>query len=518
MRIRARRGLTLASATLVLAVGCRGDDTPPSAATEGEVSSSGMALDASDTTGDPEPGVCTPGETQACYEGPPGTEGLGTCAAGQQVCAADGLGFGACEGQVWPESMERCDTPQDDDCDGSTVCQPALEWSQTIAGYVMHVAARADGGAVVVGGDAYDAFQGEDLAGMFVIELDADGGLVWARSVGFREYAWPAALAVDPTGASVVVGWYDGAPDLGGGPLPSPFGFGGYAVRYDARGAHVWSYAQPTDGYFAAAFGPDDTTYVVGGYVYGSKEPEGASAQLHVVGLDADGGVSWTLLGQGSWLDDPLSLLVTEAGELALVVVAGGQGVTLGELPISVEDAYEPLVVRIGLDGTPLGYTRLLETPPFTSYDAQAFVRPGGVLVSTTISQLDDGTQTTGALLVALDEALQPVSQRFLGNSTWVRSLAPYPDGTTLMAVDFSGLLELGPIGVGVNGPAVAVVDDEGDGRWAEVLYAAQSNTDVSSVAAAPDGAVLVAGLVGEGGGVLAGGAVNGSFVAKLRP
>ena len=85
------------------------------------------------------------------------------------------------------------------------------------------------------------------------------------------------------------------------------------------------------------------------------------------------------------------------------------------------------------------------------------------------------------------------------------------------MTLDFAGLLELGPIGVGVNGPAIAVVDDEGRGRWAEVLYAEQSN-DLSSAAAAPDGAVLVAGSVIDGSAVLAGAEVHGTFVAKLRP
>lgn len=507
----------MASATWVLAgVGCR-KDGPPDAATEGGSSSSGPELDASGTTDDPEPGVCTPGETRACYEGPPGTEGLGPCTAGQQVCDADGRGFTECAGQVWPEPEERCDTPQDDDCDGLTLCEPTLEWSQTFAGYVTHVAALDDGGAVVVGSDGYDDFEDVELAGLFVVELDADGGLVWAHSTGFRAYAWPSALAVDPAGASVVVGWYDGAPDLGGGPLPSPFGFGGFVVRYDADGAYAWSHALPTDGYYAAAFGPDDTTVVAGGYVYGSKEPGSASAQLHVAALDADGGVQWILFGQGAWVSEPVSLFLTEAGELAFVAVAGGLDVTLGDLAISLADVYEPIVVRIGLDGTPLGYQRLLDPLPLTTYDVRAFARPGGALVATTVSQLQDGVQDTGALLVALDATLEPVSQQFLGDATWVRSVAPYPDGTTLMAVDFAGLLELGPIGVGVNGPAVAVVDDEGRGRWAEVLHAEQGH-DLTGAAAAPDGAVLVAGSVFDGGGVLAGGEVSGSFVAKLRP
>jgi hypothetical protein len=63
--------------------------------------------------------VCTPGDTQPCYEGPAGTEGVGLCKAGVQKCSADGAGYGACEGQVLP-SAETCSTPGDDDCDGQT--------------------------------------------------------------------------------------------------------------------------------------------------------------------------------------------------------------------------------------------------------------------------------------------------------------------------------------------------------------------------------------------------------------
>ncbi|UQA58971.1 fibrinogen-like YCDxxxxGGGW domain-containing protein [Polyangium aurulentum] len=63
--------------------------------------------------------VCAPGDTQPCYEGPAGTEGIGMCQAGTQTCNAEGTGYGACEGQVLP-ATESCDAPGDDDCDGQT--------------------------------------------------------------------------------------------------------------------------------------------------------------------------------------------------------------------------------------------------------------------------------------------------------------------------------------------------------------------------------------------------------------
>ncbi len=58
---------------------------------------------------------CTDGDTQACYTGASGTEGVGVCAAGTQTCVNGS--FGACTGEVTPTS-ETCDG-QDDDCDGT---------------------------------------------------------------------------------------------------------------------------------------------------------------------------------------------------------------------------------------------------------------------------------------------------------------------------------------------------------------------------------------------------------------
>ena len=63
--------------------------------------------------------VCAPGATESCYDGPPGTEGIGICKGGIHTCLFDGSGFEACMDQVEPQD-ENCDTPEDEDCDGAS--------------------------------------------------------------------------------------------------------------------------------------------------------------------------------------------------------------------------------------------------------------------------------------------------------------------------------------------------------------------------------------------------------------
>ncbi len=57
---------------------------------------------------------CSAGDTQTCYSGPKGTEGVGLCNAGGQVCGSAGT-WGACDGEVTPAD-EVCNG-EDDDCD-----------------------------------------------------------------------------------------------------------------------------------------------------------------------------------------------------------------------------------------------------------------------------------------------------------------------------------------------------------------------------------------------------------------
>lgn len=60
-------------------------------------------------------GGCADGDTNSCYGGPAGTDGVGACQSGMQTCSEGS--FGACMGEVRP-ATEICDDGVDNDCDG----------------------------------------------------------------------------------------------------------------------------------------------------------------------------------------------------------------------------------------------------------------------------------------------------------------------------------------------------------------------------------------------------------------
>jgi hypothetical protein len=61
--------------------------------------------------------VCAPGAQLDCYDGPPGTLGVGMCVGGKKTCAADGKAWGPCLGQIIPD-LDSCLDSLDNDCNG----------------------------------------------------------------------------------------------------------------------------------------------------------------------------------------------------------------------------------------------------------------------------------------------------------------------------------------------------------------------------------------------------------------
>ena len=188
---------------------------------------------------------CFPDEVISCYSGPPMTQDIGVCRAGQRRCSEDGAQFGSCEGEVTPGPVDNCATPQDDNCDGKAgpQCTGAPLWVKAFgAGFSEaqqgnDVGAVADGRVILCG--AYDV--GFELApevmvegsnetpSSFVAGLTPGGDGVWA--VG--ESSSPAQAPRVALG--MAVGRDDGSAYVVGNDSLSL-----YAQKLSGAGAVLW--------------------------------------------------------------------------------------------------------------------------------------------------------------------------------------------------------------------------------------------------------------------------------------
>jgi len=226
--------------------------------------------------------VCIPGSVKLCYSGAPNTVGIGVCTEGVITCAPDGLGFGACAGEVVP-GVENCATPADEDCDGQTPLCPAF-WasrygSTTGSEFIWGMALDSTGSSIVVGDmEGTVDFGGGPLTSagssdVFVAKFDAMGNHVWSKQFGNVALQSGQAIAVTPTDEVVVVGYFQGTVNFGGGVLTSAGGADMFVAKFDSAGTHLWSkrFGSATDDQLALAVAVDSVgdVYFTGSF-YGT--------------------------------------------------------------------------------------------------------------------------------------------------------------------------------------------------------------------------------------------------------
>ncbi|MFO0601899.1 MAG: SBBP repeat-containing protein [Polyangiales bacterium] len=108
-------------------------------------------------------------------------------------------------------------------------------------------------GAIDVGADVLASAGNYD---MLIASLSATGAPRWSRRVGAASVDWAQAVAVDPAGNLFVTGYYQGTVDFGGGASTAVSGTDGFVVSYTAGGGHRWwrRFGGGT-GYFGTATG-----------------------------------------------------------------------------------------------------------------------------------------------------------------------------------------------------------------------------------------------------------------------
>ncbi|MCH9686471.1 MAG: hypothetical protein K0V04_33870 [Deltaproteobacteria bacterium] len=511
-----------AVAVAAMMVGCGSPNANPGL--EGDAESSSSATTTDDDDGGPET-ICTPGGLRSCYDGPEFTEGVGICRAGRQECIDDGTRWSECIDEVWPLERERCDTAEDDDCNGLAVCEPTSSWWQPFGSDPSHIVIDGEGHIIIAGTTGSFTFQGEDISDMYVLELDPDGTLLWVDSIVAGGAEEVNDLVVDDQGQVTMVGFYSGEPDFGGGALPGAIGnSAAFVVRYDTDGQHMWSVGEiDVDSYSAVTVGDDGLTYVAGRlHTFGDQFDE--FEQLHVVAYDAQGQRAWTrvLYEITGLTDETVAIALQDADTLAIAaMVAPGQPVDDAEqdlvLPLTT---FAPIALRFDVDSNFIDWVTIMDGF-VQATEMELMPRSGGGL-QVVANLVGGGPKISGqtVLLHNLGPDLQTLEQQFVGGPSFAVVMQPYPGDATLLALSFSGWLDLGPLSVGGANfgeiTALTVVDALAEARWMELLDSLYFY-QLFEGGAGPSGEVVVSGYA-DGPSSFLDETVQAAFIAKLVP
>lgn len=229
-----------------------------SSSSSGSSTSTSTSTSSSGSTSSGNMMVCMPGTMEECYSGPDGTKGIGVCTSGQRTCLGDGSGYTVCVGEVLPAD-ETCDSPEDDDCDGSTneingincVCQPNLSeacYSGTPGTENVGVCKGGMRSCNALG-TAWGPCEGEVVPSpencSNADDDDCNGNIcalpLWNLIFGGALNDVAPAMAVDMNGNVIVGGTFSGTMTVGAQQLTSAGGTDGFIAQFDTNGNLKWA-------------------------------------------------------------------------------------------------------------------------------------------------------------------------------------------------------------------------------------------------------------------------------------
>ncbi len=489
-------------------------------------------------------GVLTAGE--ACDDGN-GSNGDGcsskcqiepgwTCAGTPSVCATicgDGIVTG----------NETCD--DESSCPGT--CRRTL-WSKRYgdAAYqqVSGLAVDPAGAAVITG--FYSGkmdFGGGPLSStgisdVFVAKVDAGGNHVWSRRFGGTgdDRAW--AVATDPAGNVVVVGFFSNAIDFGGGPLVSSGSWDVFVAKLDASGNHLWSKrfgdSAQQQGHAVAIDAVGNV--VVGGMFWGALDfGGGAMTAVNIDGfvakLDANGNHIWSRRLGNTGGQNTRGVAVRASGDV-FVTGTCRETIDFGGGPLAKIGAEDAFLLALGADGQHR-WSKRWGTGNNYHGGASVTVDPAGdvVVAGYSLGSTDLGTgvlPSKGAYDVVVGKFAPtggPIFVRRFGsvNNDFPSSVATDASKNILLTGYYEGPIDFGngPLPhAGARNTFVAKLDPSGAPRWSKGHGGSATGM---GIAADATGNLLATGYfsgsINLGGAVLASvGGGNNVFLAKLTP
>ncbi|WP_165374583.1 MULTISPECIES: hypothetical protein [Sorangium] len=309
------------------APGTGGDGGAPG--TGGDGGAPGTGGGSSSTGGGGSPSTCVPGSVVACYTGPAGTNGVGSCASGTQTCRHDGFGYGPCTGDVTP-ARERCATPEDESCDGEPRCAQPPPWARGFGGpgsdegwaiasdaYGNYYVSGSFEGTVDFGTGPLTSAGRSDI---FFLKLDAAGSVLWSQRFGTEDNERGGALAVDENGNVLLTGSYRVLPDQPG---------------LDLNGCHLPAVNDYYTAFFVTQFDPDGNPIWCNG-----PYPSSDMYSVEQIAVDAHGDMYVVYL---QW--ESAYLMKIDAASKTTLWVEGLPGYYVGGARLALDSAGNPVAV-----------------------------------------------------------------------------------------------------------------------------------------------------------------------------
>jgi hypothetical protein len=183
-------------------------------------------------------------------------------------------------------------------------------------------------GAVDFGGATLNSLPAT-IADGFLARYHSDGTYVWAKRLGGSSEDQVNGVAADGSGNVIAVGYFYEGVDFGGGTLTSAGLSDIFVVKYSATGAHLWSkrFGSSTGDDRALAVAVDSASnVVVVGYFYGSVDFGGGALtsttqgapDIFVAKYSASGSHIWSKRIGGTSSEFPQSVAVDGSGNVLL--------------------------------------------------------------------------------------------------------------------------------------------------------------------------------------------------------
>jgi hypothetical protein len=305
---------------------------------------SGVDDDCNGQTDESGPGcACQLGMTQTCYEGPPGTGGVGTCTTGLSSCMATPMGnqYGECVGDTFPETCDSCLDNLDEDCAGGAAnCTGNHVFSKGITnvdGFSASSVIVLPNGEILVAGtfsgsitapNTITSDGGVDIA---LIRFDADGNAINAREFGGAGQESVGKLVLLDDGYALVGTLGMGSADTfgSGSTLTAVGASDGFVVKYNLNHAIVWKKLVGGSGGDAVRNAdrmPDNGLVITGSFegtlsLGGNNLVSAGNTDIFTSRLEADGDFAWSFRLGSSGFDTSGPIASNSSGMILLLTL-----------------------------------------------------------------------------------------------------------------------------------------------------------------------------------------------------